>query len=132
MTYKTGNFAFYEGDKFVIIGQQQSKVEPIFLLCRVEAAEGSSAIVFARESELTSYKRKPNNQDSAKSMTEKQAKVVRIIEENLRVEFNGKMLEDVSVFIDMFLEESKRQYQLDKRNRESRYDGLDGFDLFHG
>lgn len=132
MTYKTGNFAFYKGDKFVIIGQQQSKIGTIFLLCRVEDAEGSSAIVFARESELTLYKRKPNNQDSAKLMTDKQAKVVRIIEENLQIKFNGKTLEDVSVFIDMFLEESKRQYQLEKRNRESRYDGLDGFDLFHG
>ena len=40
-------------------------------------------------------------------------------------------MEDVSIFIDMFLEESKQQYQLEKRIRESKYDGLNGFDLFH-
>ncbi len=40
-------------------------------------------------------------------------------------------MEDVSIFIDMFLEESKQQYQLEKRIHESKYDGLNGFDLFH-
>ena len=56
----------------------------------------------------------------------------RLTEENLQINFNGKTMEDVSIFIDMFLEESKRQYQLENIIREARYDGLDGFDLFHG
>lgn len=129
MTYKTGNFAFYKGDKVLIFDRQESNIGIIAAIYNVTSKE--SAIVFTRESELQPYKRKPNNEPSAALMTEKQAKVLKMIEWNLQVNFNGKTMEDVSIFIDLFLEESKKQYQIEKRNRESRYDGLDGFDVFH-
>lgn len=129
MTYKTGNFAFYKENKVLVFDRQESKIGIIAAIYNVTSKE--SAIVFTRESDLQPYKRKPNNAPSATLMTEKQAKVIKLIEENLQVNFNGKTMEDVSIFIDMFLEESKRQYQLEKRNYESRYDGLDGFDMFH-
>lgn len=129
MTYKTGNFAFYKENKVLVFDRQESKIGIIAAIYNVTSKE--SAIVFTREFDLQPYKRKPNNAPSATLMTEKQAKVIKLIEENLQVNFNGKTMEDVSIFIDMFLEESKRQYQLEKRNHESRYDGLDGFDMFH-
>ena len=129
MTYKTGNFAFYKGNKILIFDRQQSKIGMIASIYDVTSEE--STITFVRESNLQPYKRKPNGQPSSTLMTKKQAKVIKLIEENLQVNFNGKTIEDVSIFIDMFLEESKQQYQLEKRIRESKYDGLNGFDLFH-
>ena len=127
--YRTGNFAFYKGNKVLIIDWQRSAIGMIASIYDVSSNE--SAIIFTREADLQPYKRKPNNAQSATLMTKKQAKVITLIEENLQVNFNGKTMEDVSIFIDMFLEESKQQYQLEKRIHESRYDGLNGFDLFH-
>ena len=129
MIHKTGNFAFYRGNKILIFDRQTSKIGIIASIYDVTSDE--SNITFVRESDLQPYKRKPNNASSATLMTEKQAKVIKLIEENLQINFNGKTMEDVSIFIDMFLEESKQQYQLEKRIRESKYDGLNGFDLFH-
>ena len=128
--YRTGNFAFYRGNKVLIFDRQASKIGMIASIYDVTSDE--SDITFVRESDLQPYKRKPNNAPSATLMTKKQAKVIKLIEENLQINFNGKTMEDVSIFIDMFLEESKRQYQLENIIREARYDGLDGFDLFHG
>ena len=128
--YRTGNFAFYRGNKVLIFDRQASKIGMIASIYDVTSDE--SYITFVRESDLQPYKRKLNNAPSATLMTKKQAKVIKLIEENLQINFNGKTMEDVSIFIDMFLEESKRQYQLENIIREARYDGLDGFDLFHG
>lgn len=129
MTYNTGNFAFYKGNKVLIFDRQESKIGTIASIYDVTSEE--STITFAREVELQPYKRKPNGQPSATLMTEKQAKVIKLIGENLDVNFNGKTMDDVSIFIDMFLEESKTRYQINKQNYESKYDGLDGFDVFH-
>lgn len=130
MTYRTGNFAFYKGNKILIFDRQSSKIGMIAAIYDVTFKE--STIAFVREIDLQPYKRKPNNEPSATLMTKKQAKVIKLIEENLDVNFNGKTMDDVSIFINMFLEESKTRYQIDKQNRESKYDGLDGFDMFHG
>ena len=129
MIYRTGDFAFYRGNKTLIFDRQTSKIGMIASIYDVTSDE--SNITFVRESDLQPYKRKPNNAPSATLMTEKQTKVIKLIEENLQVNFNGKTMDDVSVFIDMFLDESKKQYQLEKRIHESKYDGLNGFDLFH-
>ena len=126
--YRTGNFAFYKGNKVLIFDLQRSAIGMIASIYDVSSDE--SAIIFTREADLQPYKRKPNNAPSATLITEKQARVIKLIEENLQINFNGKTMEDVSIFIDMFLEESKRQYQLENIIREVRYDGLDGFGMF--
>ena len=90
MNYRTGNFAFYRGNKILIFDRKGSKIGMIASIYDVKSEE--STITFVRESDLQPYKRKPNGQPSSTLMTQKQANVIKLIEENLQVNFNGKFM----------------------------------------
>ena len=81
------------------------------------------------ETKAQNYNRKPNGLKSASEMSEKQRKCIQTIEKILNIQFNGKTLEDVSIFISYFIKASKTKRYTDEQIELSKYDGLSWEDL---
>lgn len=84
-----------------------------------------------RESHIKPYVRHKKGSKPADSMSDAQRKAIRAIEYNLNVKFNGRSLDDVSMFIGLFKAESVKRYRQDKDFEEMCYVGLTDHDLFH-
>lgn len=81
------------------------------------------------ENKAQNYNRKPNRVKSASEMSEKQRKCIQTIEKVLNIEFNGKTVDDVSIFISYFIEASKSKRYTDEQIELIKYDGLDWTDF---
>ena len=84
-----------------------------------------------RESHIKPYARRKKGSKPANSMSDAQRNAIRAIEYNLNVKFNGRSLDDVSMFIGLFKAESVKRYRQNKDFERMLFEGQTSHDLFH-
>lgn len=122
-----GNFALYNNDLGVIVKIEETIIGKIISFFDLETDQ----IYRLRESDMKPYVRRKRGSKPADSMSDAQRKAIRAIEYNLNIKFNGRSLDDVSMFIGLFKAESVKRYRQDKDFEEMCYVGLTDHDLFH-
>ena len=126
--YNNGQFVIHNNDLAIIIAEQKTLIGYVYTIIP-NIKTNKSTIQIVSEKELKEYNRKPNNEPAASNMSDKQKKCIKIIEQNLDITFNGKTMSDVSCFISLFINQSKKRRH--SRYEYDPYEGLDGFDVFH-
>ena len=122
-----GNFALYNNSLGVIVKIEETVIGDIVTFFDLETDQ----IYRLHESHIKSYVRRKRGSKPADSMSDAQRNAIRAIEYNLNVKFNGRSLDDVSMFIGLFKNESIKRYRQNKDFEEMCYVGLTDHDLFH-
>lgn len=122
-----GNFVLYNNSLGVIVKIEETIIGNIVTFLDLETDQ----IYRLRESHIKTHVRRKRGSKPAESMSGAQRKAIRTIESNLNVEFNGRSLDDVSMFIGLFKNESIKRYRQNKDFEESCYVGLTCHELFH-
>ena len=73
--------------------------------------------------------KKKNAREGVLLLFRKEKKCIQTIEKILNIQFNGKTLDDVSIFISYFIEASKTKRYIDEQIELAKYDGLSWEDL---
>lgn len=122
-----GNFALYNNDLGVIVKIEETIIGKIISFFDLETDQ----IYRLRESDMKPYVRRKRGSKPADSMSDAQRKAIRAIEYNLNIKFNGRSLDDVSMFIGLFKAESVKRYRQDKDFERMQFEGQTSHDLFH-
>ena len=126
--YKLGNFVKYNNQLHLIFKMEDTIVGSILNIISCDDNKNIQRIL---ENKVQTYNRKPNGVKSASEMSEKQRKCIQTIEKVLNVQFNGKTLDDVSIFIGYFIETSKTKRYTEEQFELFKYDGLSWEDLMN-
>mgnify|MGYP001743529435 FL=1 len=97
-----GNFVIYNNSLGVIVKIEETIIGNIVTFFDLETDQ----IYRLRESRIKQYVRRKKGSKPADSMSDAQRNAIRAIEANLNVKFNGRSLDDVSMFIGLFKTES--------------------------
>ena len=124
--YKLGNFVKYNNQLHLIFSIEDTIIGSVLNIISCDDNKNIQRIL---ENKVQTYNRKPNGVKSASEMSEKQRKCIQTIEKVLNVQFNGKTLDDVSIFIGYFIEVSKTKRYTDEQFELFKYDGLSWTDL---
>lgn len=124
--YKNGNFVKYNNQLHLIFSIDDTIIGSVLNIISCDDEKNIHQIV---ENKVQTYNRKPNGVKSASEMSKKQRKCIQTIENILNIKFNGKTLDDVSIFISYFIEASKTKKYTDEQIELSKYDGLSWEDL---
>lgn len=124
--YKNGNFVKYNNQLHLIFSTEDTIIGSVLNIISCDDNKNIHQIL---ENKVQPYNRKPNGVKSASEMSEKQRKCIQTIENILNIKFNGKTLDDVSIFISYFIEASKTKRYTDEQIELSKYDGLSWEDL---
>lgn len=124
--YKLGNFVKYNNQLHLIFSIEDTIIGSVLNIISCDDNKNIQRIL---ENKVQTYNRKPNGVKSASEMSEKQRKCIQTIEKVLNVQFNGKTLDDVSIFIGYFIETSKTKRYTDEQFELFKYDGLSWEDL---
>ena len=124
--YKLGNFVKYNNQLHLIFSIDDTIIGSVLTIISCDENKNIYRIL---EEKVQPYNRKPNGVKSASEMSEKQRKCIQTIENILNVQFNGKKLDDVSIFIGYFIEASKTKRYTDEQFELIHYDGLSWTDL---
>ena len=122
-----GNFALYNNSIGVIVKIEETIIGNIVTFLNLETDQ----IYRLRGSHIKPYIRRKRGSKPVDSMSDAQRKAIRAIESNLNVKFNGRSIDDVSIFIGLFKEQSIKRQRQQKDFEESCYVGLTDHDLFH-
>ena len=106
-----GNFALYNNSLGVIVKIEETIIGNIVTFFDLETDQ----IYRLRESHIKQYVRRKKGSKPADSMSDAQKKAIRAIESNLNIEFNGRSLDDVSMF-NYELEFNSRPYDKERAN----------------
>lgn len=126
--YKLGNFVKYNNQLHLIFSIEDTIIGSVLNIISCDDNKNIQRIL---ENKVQTYNRKPNGVKSASEMSEKQRKCIQTIEKVLNVQFNGKTLDDVSIFIGYFIETSKTKRYTDEQFELFKYDGLSWEDLMN-
>ena len=124
--YIKGNFIKYNDQLHLIFEMEDTIVGSIL---NIISCDDNKNIHRFLETKVQPYNRKPNGKTPASKMTEKQQKCITRIENVLNIQFNGKTMDDVSTFIDSFMEASRSKKYTDEQIELAKYDGLDWTDF---
>lgn len=124
--YQKGNFIKYNNQLHLIFSIEDTIIGSVL---NIVSCDNDKNIQRILENKTQNYNRKPNGVKPASEMSEKQQKCIQTIEKILNIQFNGKTLEDVSIFISYFIEASKTKRYTDEQIELSKYDGLSWEDL---
>ena len=124
--YRKGNFVKYNNQLHLIFSIEDTIIGSVL---NIISCNDDKVIQRISENKVQNYNRKPNGIKPASEMSEKQRKCIQKIEKILDIQFNGKTLEDVSIFISYFIEASKTKRYTDEQFELSKYDGLSWTDL---
>ena len=124
--YKKGNFVKYNNQLHLIFSIEDTIIGSVLNIISCDDNKNIHQIL---ENKVQTYNRKPNWLKSASEMSEKQRKCIQTIEKILNIQFNGKTLNDVSIFIGYFIEASKSKRYTDEEIELIKYDGLSWTDL---
>ena len=122
-----GNFALYNNSLGVIVKIEETIIGNIVTFFDLETDQ----IYRLRDSHIKQYVRRKKGSKPADSMSDAQRNAIRAIEANLNVKFNGRSLNDVSMFIGLFKTESVKHYRRNKDFERAHYEGQTSHDLFH-
>jgi hypothetical protein len=122
-----GNFALYNNSLGVIVKIEETVIGDIVTFFDLETDQ----IYRLRESHIKSYVRRKRGSKPADSMSDAQRNAIRAIKYNLNVKFNGRSLDDVSMFIGLFKAESVKRYRQNKDFERMLFEGQTSHDLFH-
>ena len=125
-TYKLGNFVHFNNQLHLIFNQTDSIIGHVLHLV---SCDDQLQIHLVHEKNVEPYTRKPNGKTPASNMTTKQKSCIERIEKVLEIEFNGRTLSDVSLFIGQFLPASQHKRYSDEELDDMRYEGLDHTDF---
>ena len=124
--YRKGNFIKYNNQLHLIFSIDDTIIGSVLTIISCDENKNIYRIL---EEKVQPYNRKPNGLKPASEMSEKQRKCIQTIEKVLNVQFNGKKLDDVSIFIGYFIEASTTKSYTDEQFELSKYDGLSWTDL---
>lgn len=124
---RLGNFVFHGDNYGVVIKRDETIVGDVWTFLSLSSGD----IVMLREHQLTPYTRRKNGTVPAENMSDRQRQAISLIEQNLQINWNGRTMEDVSTFIDLFKETSIGVTRKARQREYDQYAGLDGFDLYH-
>lgn len=103
--YKNGNFVIYDNKLHLIFKIEQTSIGEIYYLLDVsEDSSDDVKIVTGRNIEI--YKSRHRKSRPSSEMTLSQERAINKIEQTLRLEFNGRSLDDVKKFIGVFMQNS--------------------------
>lgn len=124
--YIKGNFVKYNDQLYLIFKMEDTIVGSIL---NIISCDDDKNIYRLLETKVQPYNRKPNGETPASKMTEKQQKCIKLIENVLSIQFNGKTMNDVSTFIGFFIDASRSKRYTDEQIEAAKYDGLDWTDF---
>lgn len=124
--YQKGNFIKYNNQLHLIFSIEDTIIGSVL---NIVSCDDNKNIERILETKVQNYNRKPNGVKPASEMSEKQQKCIQTIEKILNIQFNGKTLEDVSIFISYFIEASKTKKYTDEQIELNKYNGLSWEDL---
>jgi len=124
--YIKGNFVKYNDQLHLIFKMEDTIVGSIL---NIISCDDDKNIYRILETNVQPYNRKPNGETPASKMTEKQQKCIKLIENVLSIQFNGKTMNDVSTFIGFFMDASRSKRYTDEQIEAAKYDGLDWTDF---
>lgn len=107
--YELGNFVKYNNQLHLIFSIENTIIGSVL---KIVSCDDNKNIQRILETKVQNYNRKPNSVKPASEMSEKQQKCIQTIEKILNIQFNGKTLEDVSIFINYFIEASKTKKKI--------------------
>lgn len=114
--YKNGNFVIYRDKLHLIFKIEKASIGYLYYLLDVsEDSEDTVKIVTGRD--MKAYKSRPRNTRPSSEMTQNQKLAIRRIEQTLKLEFNGRSLDDVSKFISVFMQNSIETQRIRNENR---------------
>lgn len=103
--YKNGNFVIYRDKLHLIFKIEQSTIGNLYYLLDVSEDSGDDVKIVTGRS-IGTYKSRPRNTRPLSEMTLSQERAINKIERILDLEFNGRSLDDVKVFIRVFMQNS--------------------------
>lgn len=116
MMHKNGNFVIYRDKMHLIFKIEQSSIGSLYYLLDMSEDSGDDVkIVTGRD--MKAYKARPRNTRPSSEMTQNQKLAIRRIEQTLKLEFNGRSLDDVSKFISVFMQNSIETQRIRNENR---------------
>ena len=103
--YRNGNFVIYDDKLHLIFKIEQTSIGDLYyLLDASEDSDDDMKIVTGQN--IESYKSRPRKTRPSSEMTMSQERAIKKIEQTLRLEFNGRSLDDVKKFIGVFMQTS--------------------------
>lgn len=124
--FTKGNFVKYNNQLHLIFQIENTIVGSIL---NIISCDNNKNIYRILESKVQPYTRKPNGKISASQLTKNQQNCIKLIENILNVQFNGKTMTDVSTFISYFIDASRSKKYTDEKIELAKYDGLDWTDF---
>ena len=116
MMHKNGNFVIYRDKMHLIFKIEQSSIGSLYYLLDMSEDSGDDVkIVTGRD--MKAHKARLRNTRPSSEMTQNQKLAIRRIEQTLKLEFNGRSLDDVSKFISVFMQNSIETQRIRNENR---------------
>ena len=103
--HKNGNFVIYRDNLHLIFKIEQTSIGNLYYLLDVSEDSGDEVKIVTGRS-IGTYKSRPRNTRPSSEMTLSQERVIYRIEQTLELDFNGRSLDDVKVFISVSMQNS--------------------------
>lgn len=103
--HKNGNFVIYRDKMHLIFKIEQTSVGNLYYLLDV-SEDSSDDVKIVTCQNIGKYKIRPRNTRPSSEMTLSQKRAIYRIEQTLELDFNGRSLDDVKVFISVFMQNS--------------------------
>lgn len=103
--HKNGNFVVYRDKMHLIFKIEQTSIGNLYYLLDVSEDSGDDVKIVTGRS-IGTYKSRLRNTRPSSEMTLSQERAIYRIEQTLALDFNGRSLDDVKVFISVFMQNS--------------------------
>lgn len=103
--HKNGNFVIYRDKLHLIFKIEQTSIGNLYYLLDV-SEDSSDDVKIVTCQNIGKYKIRPRNTRQSSEMTLSQKRAIYRIEQTLELDFNGRSLDDVKVFISVFMQNS--------------------------
>lgn len=103
--YRNGNFVIYDNKLHLIFKIEQTSIGEIYYLLDV-SEDSSDDVKIVTGQNIEIYKSRPRKTRPSSEMTLSQERAINKIEQTLRLDFNGRSLDDVKKFIGVFMQTS--------------------------
>ena len=103
--HKNGNFVIYRDKLHLIFKIEQTSIGDLYYLLDV-SEDSSDDVKIVTGQNIEIYKSRPRKTRPSSEMTLSQERAINKIEQTLRLDFNGRSLDDVKKFIGVFMQNS--------------------------
>lgn len=103
--YKNGNFVIYRDKLHLVFKIEQTTIGNLYYLLDV-SEDSSDDVKIVTGQNIEIYKSRPRKTRPSSEMTLSQERAINKIEQTLRLDFNGRSLDDVKKFIGVFMQNS--------------------------